>query len=54
MTVGELIVLLQQQDENKRVVVADRDGAGRTAADIEFVDQRVEKGKPVIAVWIHR
>jgi len=53
MTVAELIVLLQKQDENKRVVVADRDGAG-TAEDIEFVDQRVEKGIHVIAIWYHK
>jgi len=53
MTVGELIVLLQQQDDKKRVVVADRDGAG-TADDVEFVDQRREKGEDVVAVWYHR
>ena len=54
MTAGELIALLQKQDEKKRVVVADRDGAGRVALDIEFVDQRVERGEPVIAIWMHR
>jgi hypothetical protein len=53
MTVGELIVWLQKHDDKKRVVVADRDGAG-TADDIEFVDQRVEKGENVIALWYHR
>ncbi len=53
MTVAELIKLLQEQDEKKRVVAADRDGAG-PVADIEFIDQRVEKGEPVIALWVHR
>jgi hypothetical protein len=54
VTVGELVKLLQVQDEKKRVVVADRDGAGRVSEDIDFVDQRVERGEPVIALWIHR
>ena len=53
MTVGELIKLLQAQDDKKRVVVADRDGAG-PAEDVDFVDQRVEKGEAVIAIWIHQ
>jgi hypothetical protein len=53
MTVGELIVLLQRQDENKRVVVADTDGAG-LSEDVEFVDQRTEKGEPLIAIWYHK
>ena len=53
MTVAELIKLLQAQDEKKRVVVADRDGAG-PAVDVEFVDQRVEKGEPIIAIWVHQ
>jgi len=54
MTVSELIVILQRQDPKKRVVVADTDGAGHTAADVEFVDQRVAKGEPVISIWIHK
>ena len=53
MTVGELIKLLQRQDENKRVVVADRDGASR-AEDVEFVDQRVDRGENVISIWYHK
>ena len=53
MTVEELVTLLQQQDQKKRVVVADRDGAG-VAEDVEFIDQRVEKGEPVIALWYHK
>ncbi len=53
MTVEELIVQLQHHDPNKRVVVSDTDGAGKQAADIEFVDQRVEKGKNVITIWVH-
>lgn len=52
MTVGELILLLSAQDEKKRVVVADTDGAGGHE-DIEFVDQRVDKGENVIAIWFH-
>jgi hypothetical protein len=52
MTVGELLDLLSLQDENKRVVVADTDGAG-PAADVEFVDQRNEKGENVICIWVH-
>jgi hypothetical protein len=54
VTVAELVALLQRQDQNKRVVVADQDGAGRTAEDVEFVDQRVERGEPVIAIWYHK
>jgi hypothetical protein len=54
MTVGELIKLLQAQDDKKRVVVADRDGTGRVAVNLDFVDQRIEKGEPVIALWLHR
>ena len=53
MTVAELIKLLQAQDEKKRVVAADRDGAG-PSEDIDFVDQRVERGEPVIALWYHK
>jgi hypothetical protein len=53
MTVGELVKVLTLQDQNKRVVVADRDGAS-VAEDVEFVDQRVEKGEPVIAIWYHK
>jgi hypothetical protein len=53
MTVKELIDLLSRHADNKRVVVSDTDGAGRKAADVEFVDQRVEKGENVITVWIH-
>ncbi len=53
MTVAELIEHLQQQDQKKRVVVADADGAG-PAEDVTSVDQRVDKGEPVIAIWIHR
>jgi hypothetical protein len=54
VTVSELIVLLQAQDGKKRVVAADRDGAG-PAADIEFIDQRVDnKGEPLITIWVHR
>lgn len=54
MTVGELIALLRRQDDKKRVVAADRDGAG-PAADIEFIDQRVDnKGEPLITIWVHR
>ena len=52
MTVLELIEILQAQDQNKRVVVADTDGAG-PAEDIEFVDQRVQSGEAVITIWIH-
>jgi hypothetical protein len=52
MTVGELIDALSLQDENKRVVVADTDGAG-PAHDVEFVDQRNEKGENVITIWVH-
>ena len=54
MTVAELIKLLQAQDQKKRVVAADRDGAG-PSADIDFVDQRVDsKGEPLITIWVHR
>ena len=53
MTVEELVVELMKHDQKKRVVVSDTDGAGKHAADIEFVDQRVEKGQNVITVWIH-
>ena len=53
MIVKELIAILQKLDQDKRVVVADHDGAG-PAEDIEFVDQRVEKGVPVVCIWMHR
>jgi pyruvate/2-oxoacid:ferredoxin oxidoreductase beta subunit len=53
MTVGELVEILAKLDQGKRVVVADTDGAG-AAEDIEFVDQRVEKGENVITVWYHK
>lgn len=53
MTVGELIEVLAKLDPKKRVVVSDTDRAGRTAADVEFVDQRVEKGENVISIWVH-
>jgi len=54
VTVGELVTILQAQDQKKRVVAADRDGAG-PSADIEFVDQRVDsKGEPLITIWVHR
>jgi hypothetical protein len=52
MTVGELIEQLQRQDQDKRVVVADTDGAG-PVADIQFVDQRNEAGENVITIWVH-
>jgi hypothetical protein len=52
MTVSELIEILSTQDEHKRVVVSDTDGSG-PAADIEFVDQRNEKGENVITIWVH-
>jgi hypothetical protein len=52
MTVNELIEQLQRQDQDKRVVVADTDGAG-PAADIQFVDQRNEAGENVITIWVH-
>jgi len=54
VTVNELIEALKTLDPNKRVVVADRDGAGRIAEDIQYVDQRVEKGENVIALWYHK
>jgi len=50
MTVKEMIIILQRQDENKRVVVVDADGAGPTT-DVKIVDQRVNKGENVIAIW---
>jgi hypothetical protein len=53
MTVADLIKQLQNHDPNKRVVVSDTDGAGAKAADIEFVDQRVERGVNVITIWVH-
>jgi hypothetical protein len=53
MTVEELVKVLMHHDQNKRVVVADQDGAG-DAEDIENVDQRVEKGEHVIAIWYHK
>jgi hypothetical protein len=54
VTVGELILLLEQQDDKKRVVVSDTDGAGRQALDVEFIDQRVDRGENVITIWVHR
>ena len=53
MTVEDLIKQLQNHDPKKRVVVSDVDGAGKKAADIEFIDQRVEKGASVVAIWVH-
>ena len=53
MTVGQLAKFLEAMDQDKRVVVVDQDGAGH-AEDILNVDQRVEKGEPVIAIWYHR
>jgi hypothetical protein len=53
MTVTELVDILTRMDGSKRVVVADTDGAG-PAADVEFVDQRVDKGEPVITIWVHQ
>jgi hypothetical protein len=52
MTVGQLIEALKDLDQDKRVVVADHDGAGRLR-DVEFVDQRVNKGENVITIWMH-
>jgi len=52
MTVEELVKELMRHDQNKRVVVADTDGAGGHE-DIEFVDQRVDKGENVITIWFH-
>lgn len=52
MTVEEMITELQRHDPKKRVVVADRDGAGGHE-DIEFVDQRVDRGENVITIWFH-
>ena len=53
MTVAELVEELSRQDQNKRVVVADTDGAGGHV-DVEFVDQRVDKGENVITIWINK
>lgn len=53
MKVSELVEILLRFDQNKRVVVADRDGAS-LAEDVEFVDQRVDKGEPVISIWYHK
>ena len=53
MTVDELVKALQKQDQNKRVVVADRDGAG-PSQDVHFIDQRVAKGEQVITIWYHK
>ena len=53
MTVAQLVAILQKLDQDKRVVVADTDGAG-PAEDIEFVDQRVERGELVISIWYHK
>lgn len=53
MTVEELVKELMKHDPSKRVVAADTDGAG-PAEDIEFVDQRVERGENVITVWYHK
>ena len=53
MTVAELVAELAKHDQKKRVVVADTDGAGGHE-DIEFVDQRVDKGENVITIWIHK
>ena len=53
MTVGELIELLEAQDEKKRVVVSDTDSAGGYV-DVEFVDQRNDKGENLITIWIHK
>jgi KaiC/GvpD/RAD55 family RecA-like ATPase len=53
MTVEQLVIELMKHDQSKRVVVSDTDGAGKQAVDIEFVDQRVEKGKNVITIWVH-
>ena len=52
MTVEQLVAELTRHDQNKRVVVADTDGAGGHE-DIEFVDQRVDKGENVITIWFH-
>jgi len=52
MTVDELVHELLKHALDKRVVVSDTDGAGGHE-DIEFVDQRVDKGEQVIAIWIH-
>lgn len=53
MTVEELVKVLMYHDQKKRVVVADRDGASK-AENIENVDQRVDKGEPVITIWYHK
>lgn len=52
MTVAQLIAELQKMEVGKRVVVADRDGAGGHE-DIEFIDKRVDKGEDVVAIWFH-
>ena len=52
MTVEQLIAALQRQQPHKRVVVADRDGAGGHE-DIEFIDERADEGEDVIAIWFH-
>jgi hypothetical protein len=52
MTVEQLVAELLKHDQNKRVVVADTDGAGGHE-NIEFVDQRVDKGENVITIWFH-
>lgn len=53
MIVEELVAEMLKQDQKKRVVVSDTDGAGRQAVDIEFIDQRNDKGENVITIWIH-
>jgi hypothetical protein len=53
MTVKQLIEALEKLDQEKRVVVADHDGAGRLR-DVEFVDQRVDRGENVITIWMHQ
>jgi len=52
MTVKELIEQLQRQSPDKRVVVADRDGAGGHE-NIEFIDERNDRGEDVVAIWFH-
>jgi hypothetical protein len=54
MTVEELVKALMQHDQKKRVVVSDTDGAGREAEDVEFIDQRNDRGENVITIWIHK
>lgn len=53
MTVAQLVAYLQKQDQDKRVVVVDQDGAGH-AEDVQNVDQRNEKGEDVIAIWYNQ